>query len=107
MRASSPARPSARPPARPSVRVWGGEGGWGLVASAESNQWAGRPSLNQLITLARLIRHSALLSALLVEIVATITAVVPVVADNPAGAIIEPYGDIIECGVWWRSIIVM
>ena len=39
-------------------------------------------------------------------IVAAITAVVPVVADNPTGDVIEPYDDIIECGVWWRSIVV-
>jgi hypothetical protein len=43
----------------------------------------------------------------LAGIVAAIAAVVPVVADNPAGDAIEPYDYIIECGVWWRSIVVM
>ena len=39
--------------------------------------------------------------------VAAITAVVLVVADSPAGAVIEPDDHITKCGVWWRSIIVM
>ena len=83
-RACVVARPPARPPVRPSARPPARP-----PVRPSARVWGGEGGWD------------------LAGIVAAITAVVPVVADNPAGAVIEPDDGIIECGVWWRSIIVV